>query len=148
MGLKIGDALPKFSLKDQEGNLFSSEDVIGKKPLVIYFYPKDNSPGCSAEACSFRDSYVQFTDLGAQVIGISSDNEKSHRNFANKFKLPFTLLADTNKQVRRLFQVKNNLFLLPGRETFVVDVNGKIILTFNNVNPSQHIKRALKALKK
>lgn len=148
MGLKVGDPIPKFSLLDQNGRTFHVDDVLGKKALVIYFYPKDNTPGCIAEACSFRDSYEQFTQLGAEVIGISSDSEKMHGKFASKYKLPFILLADTGRKVKRLFKVEDNLFgLLPGRETYVVNKEGKIILVFNSVNASQHMRKALKALK-
>jgi len=147
MGLKIGDFAPEFSLTDQHGNLFHSKSYLGKKYLVIYFYPKDNTPGCTKEACQFRDSYEDFTDNGAIVVGISSDSEKSHRRFAEKYDLPFFLLADSNKKVRSSFKVENNLFILPGRETFVVDLEGKIIMAFNSVNALSHMKRALKVLK-
>ena len=148
MGLKTGDTIPDFTLKDQYGNLFSIEKLKGKKPLVIYFYPKDNTPGCTMEACSFRDSYEDFVELGAEVIGISSDTEKSHRRFAEKYQLPFVLLADTEKKVRRLFRVENNLLVLPGRETYVVDKRGKVIMVFNSVNASKHMKKALQTLKR
>ncbi|NHF61364.1 peroxiredoxin [Flavobacteriaceae bacterium TP-CH-4] len=147
MGLKIGSSVPEFSLKDQHGNTFHSKDFIGKKAMVIYFYPKDNTPGCTKEACQFRDSYEDFTDLGAEVVGISSDSEKSHRSFAKKYELPFVLLADPDKKVRRLFKVENSLLVLPGRETYVVDKTGKIIMVFNSINASEHMRRALKALK-
>ncbi|WP_422083985.1 peroxiredoxin [Ulvibacterium sp.] len=148
MGLKVGDPVPDFSLLDQEGKTFHVKDVLGKKALVIYFYPKDNTPGCIAEACSFRDSYEEFTHLGAEVIGISSDSEKMHRKFASKYRLPFVLLADTDKKVKRLFKVEDHLFgILPGRETYVVNKEGKIILVFNSVNASQHMRKALKTLK-
>ena len=146
MGLKVGDQLPDFKLKDQYGNLFSSARLKGNKPMVIYFYPKDNTPGCTKEACGFRDNYEDFTDLGAEVIGISSDTEKSHRRFADKYQLPFILLADTDKKVRRLFRVENNLLLVPGRETYVVDKTGVVIMVFNSINASEHRRRALKAL--
>jgi len=148
MGLKVGDSIPDFSLLDQQGQLFHLREVLGKKALVIYFYPKDNTPGCIAEACSFRDSYEQFKELGAEVIGISSDSEKMHRKFASRYQLPFILLADTDKQVRRRFKVADNLFgLLPGRETFVVNKEGRIILVFNSVNAKLHMRKALNSLK-
>jgi len=141
--------MPEFSLKDQEGNLFHSTEHLGEKPLVIFFYPKDFTPGCTAEACAFRDHYEDFTDAGALVIGISSDSQASHRNFANRHRLPFILLSDPNKEVRRKFRVKNRLLnLLPGRETFVVDKDGKIVMTFEGMQASGHVPRALKALKK
>lgn len=147
MGLKEGSQVPKFSLKDQNGNTFNNADLIGKKAMVIYFYPKDDTPGCTKEACQFRDNYEDFIDMGAEVIGISSDSERTHRRFAEKYNLPFILLVDSDKQVRRLFKVENNLFVLPGRETFVVDKTGKIIMVFNNINASEHMRRALNTLK-
>lgn len=147
MGLNVGDQLPDFTLKDQNGNLFSSAQLKGRKPMVIYFYPKDNTSGCTKEACGFRDNYEDFTELGAEVIGISSDTEKSHRRFADKYQLPFILLADTDKKVRRLFKVENNLLLVPGRETYVIDTTGKIIMVFNSMNANEHMRRAFKALK-
>lgn len=149
MGLKVGDKVPLFSLKDQDGQTFNMEDHLGKKNLVIFFYPKDNTPGCTKEACSFRDRYEEFTDLGAEVIGISADSEKSHHKFAAKYRLPFTLLADTDNKVRRLFKVEGNLFnLLPGRETYVVNKKGRVAMVFNSVNAAQHMRKALKTLQK
>ncbi len=148
MGLKVGDKIPQFTLNDQDGNPFDISTYIGDKYLVIFFYPKDNTPGCTKEACSFRDSFEEFTDRGAMVIGISGDSENSHRKFASKYKLPFTLLADRQNKVRKLFKVEGNLFnLLPGRETYVVDKTGKIVMVFNSVNATSHIRKALNALK-
>ncbi len=148
MALQIGDRVPEFSLKDQHGNLFSSSSIIGKRPMVIFFYPKDDTPGCTKEACSFRDSYEEFKDLGAEVIGISSDSEKSHQKFASKYGLPFILLSDEKKKVRKSFKVDNNLFnLLPGRETYVIDKKGKVIMVFNSISASKHMEKALEALK-
>lgn len=148
MALQIGDRVPEFSLKDQHGNLFSSSSIIGNRPMVIFFYPKDNTPGCTKEACSFRDSYEEFKDLGAEVIGISSDSEQSHQKFASKYGLPFILLSDEKKKVRKSFRVDNNLFnLLPGRETYVIDKKGKVIMVFNSISASKHMEKALEALK-
>jgi len=148
MSLKIGDVVPNFTLEDSDKNTFSIADILGKKPLVIYFYPKNNTPGCTKQACDFRDAYEDFKDLGAIVIGISSDSVKSHASFKSKYKLPFILLADVKGKVRKLFGVKNNLLLLPGRETYVIDKSGKIIMVFNSINASEHMKRAFKALSK
>lgn len=148
MALKIGDRAPEFILKDQHGELFSSNSLMGKKPMVIFFYPKDDTPGCTKEACSFRDSYEEFKDLGAEVIGISSDSEKSHQKFVSKYSLPFILLSDVNKKVRKSFKVDKNLFnLLPGRETYVIDKKGIVIMVFNSMNASKHMEKALEALK-
>ncbi len=149
MSLSIGDTAPHFTLNDQNGNKFDSKDHIGKKPLVLFFYPKDYTPGCTKEACSFRDSYEEFTEQGAEVIGISADSEASHRKFASSYKLPFILLADTQNKVRKLFKVEKALFnLLPGRETYVIDKEGKVSMVFNSMGASQHIAKALRALKK
>jgi len=147
MALKIGDKIPNFTAKDTNGNLFDSQDYIGKQPLVIYFYPKDDTPGCTAQACSFRDNYQEFKDLGAEVVGISSDTVTSHLKFKSKFNLPFILLSDNDKKLRKLFGVQNNLFIIPGRETFVMDKNGIIIMIFNSMSAEIHIEKALKTLK-
>ncbi|UCD61443.1 MAG: peroxiredoxin [Flavobacteriaceae bacterium] len=149
MGLKVGQVMPQFTLQDQDGKLFNSNDLVGKKTLVIFFYPKDYTPGCTIEVCSFRDSYEEFTELGAVVIGISSDSENTHRRFASKYKLPFKLLADRQKNVYSLFQVESKLFnLLPGRETYVVNKEGHIQMVFNSINASKHMEKALNAVKK
>jgi peroxiredoxin Q/BCP len=115
---------------------------------VIYFYPKDDTPGCTKEACSFRDSYEEFTDRNVKVIGISADDVESHSNFAKKYNLPFTLLADVDNEVRNLFGVKGNVFgLIPGRVTYVVDKTGVIIYVFQSqLKAERHITEALQAL--
>jgi thioredoxin-dependent peroxiredoxin len=148
MALKIGDKIPNFTAKDTNGNLFDIQDYIGKQPLVIYFYPKDNTPGCTTQACSFRDNYQDFKDLGAEVVGISSDTVRSHIQFKSKFNLPFILLSDHDKKIRKLFGVQNNLLVIPGRETFVTDKNGTILLIFNSMSAKIHIEKALEILKK
>lgn len=149
MSIEKGEKIPQFELKNQEGNLFNSDKVIGKKPAVIYFYPKDFTPGCTKEACSFRDSYEDFQEAGAEVIGISNDSEKSHAKFAKKYKLPFVLLSDANGRVRKKFGIKKSLLgLVPGRETFVVNAEGEIIFKFNSLDASKHMSKALNAIKK
>jgi peroxiredoxin Q/BCP len=149
MALKTGDKIPNFSAKDNNGNDFDSDSIIGKKPVVIYFYPKDNTPGCTAQACSFRDQYEDFKDLGAEVIGISSDSIASHEKFIQKYNLPFILLSDSDKKIRNLFGVKANLFgLLPGRVTYVADKNGIIQLVFDSMMASNHIPKALEIITK
>lgn len=149
MALEIGDKVPNFIAKDKDGIVFESKSVVGIKPVVFYFYPKDNTPGCTAQACSFRDQYEDFTDLGAEVIGISSDSSSSHEKFAKKYRLPFKLLSDNDKKIRTLFGVKPNLFgLLPGRVTYVVDSNGIIRLVFDSVVATNHIPKALKMVQK
>jgi len=146
--LGVGDRVPPFVLKDQFGEDFDISQHLGKYPMVIYFYPKDDTPGCTKEACSFRDSYEEFTDRSIRVIGISSDSVESHREFAEKYQLPFTLLADTENQVRDQFGVKSDLMgLLPGRVTYVVDDTGRILFVYDNQFKAQnHIREALEAL--
>lgn len=150
MGLKVGDKIPKFTAKDTNGNDFDSQDVIGIKPLIIYFYPKDNTPGCTAQACSFRDQYEDFKNLGSEVIGISSDSVASHKKFTKQFQLPFILLSDQDKKIRRLFGVPSGLFgILPGRVTYVADKTGTIIMIFDSSRmATQHIPKALEAIRK
>lgn len=149
MALQIGDRIPEFSAKNQNGNSFESASIIGKKPVVIYFYPKDNTPGCTTQACSFRDQYEDFKDLGAEVIGISSDSIDSHEKFSKQFKLPFILLSDADKKIKNLFGVKSNLFgLIPGRVTYVADQNGIIQLIFDSMMATNHIPKALEAVRK
>lgn len=148
MELKEGDRIPDFTAKDTNGNDFNSQNLIGKKPLVIYFYPKDNTPGCTAQACSFRDQYEDFKDLGAEVIGISSDSIASHQKFTKQFKLPFILLSDSDKKIRTLFGVPSNLFgLMPGRVTYVADNTGTIIMVFDSMKAKNHISKALEAIR-
>jgi thioredoxin-dependent peroxiredoxin len=148
MALKVGDKVPEFTAKDQHGNLFNSGDVIGKKGVVLYFYPKDDTPGCTAQACSFRDQYEDFLSLNTEVIGVSGDNEKSHQKFAQKYRLPFTLLSDSNKELRKLFGVPTNLLgLLPGRVTYVIDQNGIIRMIFDHMMAQKHLPKALEQIK-
>ncbi len=144
MELKVGDKIPSFSLKDQKGNTISKEDLVGVSNLVLYFYPKDDKPGCTKEACAFRDEFEVFTDLGAKVIGVSADSPQSHAKFAEKYRLPFTLLSDEDNSLRKSFGVKGNLLgLLPGRVTFIVDKFGIVKHVFDSqFNATQHVKEA------
>lgn len=147
MALKVGDRLPIFSSKDTNGNIFNSQNYIGKQALVIYFYPKDETKVCTQQACSFRDNYQEFKDLGAEVIGISADSVQSHFKFKSKFSLPFILLSDNDKKLRKLFGVENDFLIIPGRQTYVVDKNGLIVMIFNSMSGTIHIEKALKSLK-
>jgi len=149
MNLNIGDKIPSFSLTDSNGNAHQHDKYVGEKVVVIYFYPKNFTPGCTKEACDFRDSYEQFKDLGAEVIGISSDSEKSHQNFKKKYNLNYTFLSDSTGEIRKKFGVKNHLLgLIPGRETFVFDKKGTLRLKFNSLNAKHHMEKALEAVKK
>ncbi len=147
--IEIGNDVPKFELKDQFGKIFNIDSVIGKKNLVIYFYPKDDSPGCTKQACSFRDQFEAFSDADAMIIGISSQSVESHRKFAEKYRLTYTLLSDTGNKVRKLFGVPTNfLGLIPGRVTYIVDKNGKIVYIFNSQTKAEkHIDEALRIIK-
>ena len=145
--IEVGDQVPTFSLKNQNDEIFTVNQRIGK-PMVIYFYPKDDTPGCTKQACRFRDDFENFNDLGALVIGISADSVASHKKFEEKYNLPFILLADTENVVRNLFGVPKNLFLIPGRVTYVIDKNGIVQYVFNSqLNAEKHIENALKKLK-
>lgn len=145
--LTVGDTIPSFSLKDQNDSLFNIADYIGKKILVVYFYPKDESSVCTKEACSFRDSYSDFTNAGALVVGINSGPVESHRHFQLNHQLPFTLLSDPGNKVLKLFGVKSK-FLMSGRETFVIDKTGKIRFTYDSfTNGPAHEAEALKFIK-
>lgn len=138
---------PDFTLKDSEGNAVSLKDYLGK-PIVLYFYPKDNTPGCTKEACMFRDSYEEFQEAGAEVIGISNDSEKSHTGFKEKHSLPFILLSDPKGKVRKSYGVKSTWGIIPGRETFVIDKEGNIVHRFNSLTDiNTHIEEALKVIK-
>ncbi|KAJ7537324.1 hypothetical protein O6H91_11G001700 [Diphasiastrum complanatum] len=119
-----GDVLPSFSLKDQEGRIVSSSSFKGK-PIVLYFYPADDTPGCTREACAFRDAHMRFKDSGAEVIGISSDSFQSHKAFAEKHRLPFTLLTDYGNKLRKEWGIAADMFgMLPGRQTYIIDKKG------------------------
>ncbi|KAG8373866.1 hypothetical protein BUALT_Bualt11G0069800 [Buddleja alternifolia] len=143
-----GTQAPAFTLKDQDGKTVSLSKFKGK-PVVVYFYPADETPGCTKQACAFRDSYEKFKKAGAEVVGISGDGSESHKAFAQKYKLPFTLLSDEGNKVRKEWGVPSDLFgALPGRQTYVLDKNGVCRLVYNNqFQPEKHIDETLKFLK-
>ena len=147
--IQIGDKCPDFQLPDAKGKMIKMGDFIGKKKLVIYFYPKDDTPGCTKEACSFRDNYEDFKEFDCEVIGISSDNEQKHAAFASRHQLPFILLADKDKVARKLFGVPGNLFgLIPGRVTYIIGIDGIVKGIYNSqTNPLGHIEKALELVK-
>ena len=149
MKIKIGDKLPTFSLPDQNGKNTSIEQFFGK-PFVLYFYPKDDTPGCTAEACSFRDAYSELRDLEAEVIGVSADSPASHLAFAKRYDLPFVLLSDEKNKVRKLLGVPGSMFgLLPGRVTYIVDKNGLVKHIFDSqLQAKQHVREAMEHLQK
>lgn len=148
--LKVGDQLPEISLNDQDGNLVNLHDFKGKNPLVVYFYPKDDTPGCTKEACEFRNEYDQFDQYDAKIFGISGDSEKSHQRFIAKHSLNFSLLSDKGRKAEKAFGVPRSLFgLLPGRVTFVTDKEGVIQHILNSqTDARRHIHESLKVLKR
>jgi thioredoxin-dependent peroxiredoxin len=144
----VGTVAPHFTLPSQSGEMVSLEDFLGRKPVVLYFYPKDDTPGCKREACAFRDDYEQFGGLDAEVVGISSDSVESHRSFAENHDLPFTLLSDEGGKVRQLYGVPNTLGLFPGRVTYVIDREGVVRHVFSSqLAASRHVEEALEALR-
>lgn len=146
--LAVGDSMPSFSLIDQDGHTFNSADYAGKSILVIYFYPKDESMVCTKEACSFRDSFNDFTKAGAKVIGINGGTVESHKEFSDHYKLPFILLSDPGDKVYHLFGVKNKMFMT-GRETFIIDLHGKIAFTYEAMmQGKKHADDALAFIRK
>lgn len=148
--LEVGDTIPNFTLLDQDSTEVNIADHLNGDPIVIYFYPKDDTPGCTREACSFRDSYEAFTDEGVKVFGISSDSPSKHKKFAEKYRLPFTLLADVGGAIRKQFGVKGDLFgLIPGRVTFVIDGNGVIRHIFDSQTRAEaHMEESLAAIRR
>ena len=147
--LEVGSHIPDFSLPDQDGNIFNLNSVLGKKNLVIYFYPKDDSPGCTREACYFRDQFEVFKEYDAEVIGISGQSVESHKKFAQKYNLTYILLSDQGNKLRKKFGVPTDLFgFLPGRVTYVIDKTGTVIHSFNSqIQATRHVDEALSILK-
>src|SRR5215475_9162710 len=125
-GIGVGDKAPDFTLPSQSGEPVRLHDRIGQRVVVLYFYPKDETSGCTAEACAFRDSHEVFTDAGAEVIGVSSDSVEKHAAFAGHHGLPFTLLSDAGGKVRKAYGVPPVLGLIPGRVTYVIDRDGTV----------------------
>lgn len=146
--LKQGDKVPDFTLLDQDGKPFKLGKYVGKKKLVIFFYPKDESPVCTKEVCAFRDEYTKYTDANALVIGINNGTVASHKTFAEKEHLPFTLLSDPDNKVLNLFQVREQIFgkdvKVSGRETFVIGLDGTVAFSFRDfMKGDEHSKQVL-----
>ncbi len=145
--VKVGQLAPDFTLAAAGGGTVSLSDF-RKREVVLFFYPKDNTPGCTAEACSFRDSFEAFRDAGAEVIGISSDTPESHRRFADRFHLPFLLVSDIDGKVREQYGVPRSFGLIPGRVTYVIDREGVVRHIFSSqFQPARHVAEALSVLK-
>jgi thioredoxin-dependent peroxiredoxin len=148
MAVQVGQKAPDFTLTAQSGEAISLGSFAGKKAVIVYFYPKDETPGCTAESCAFRDSYEVFKEAGAEVIGISGDSVRSHKSFAANHRLPFILLSDEGNKVRKLFGVPSTLGILPGRVTYVLDQEGVVRHMFSSqLNFQGHVDEALKVIK-
>ncbi|HUN38078.1 MAG TPA: peroxiredoxin [Trebonia sp.] len=148
-GIQVGDKAPDFTLPSQAGEQVRLSDRLGERVVVLYFYPKDETPGCTKEACAFRDSYEVFGEAGAEVIGVSSDSVDKHVAFAGHHSLPFTLLSDEGGQVRKSYGVPSTLGVLPGRVTYVIDRSGTVRHIFNSMtNIGRHVGDALDVVKK
>ncbi|GEO06621.1 peroxiredoxin [Adhaeribacter aerolatus] len=146
--LKVGDQAPDFSLQTAAGEVFRLSEVLKKNNVVIYFYPKDDTRGCTAQACSFRDQYDVFRENNAEVVGISSDDVQSHQQFSAKHQLPFTLLSDAKGEVRKLYRVPRTFGIVPGRVTYLIDKKGIIRYSFNSqLKPLEHVSGTLEILK-
>jgi peroxiredoxin Q/BCP len=141
----VGDAAPDFGLPDQTGTIVALRDLLTTGCLVLYFYPKDDTPGCTAEACTFRDKHEAFLDAGAHVVGVSSDDVESHRRFAEKCQIPFRLLSDRGGALRARFGVPKTLGLIDGRVTYVIDANGIVRHIFDSqIRARRHVDEALR----
>ena len=149
MSLKVGDRAPEFSVNDQNGNPVKLSDFKGRK-VVLYFYPKDNTPGCTAESCNLRDNYQALQKAGYEVLGVSKDNEKSHQKFIDKFELPFTLLADVEKDIHEKYgtwvekSMYGRKYMGTARMTFLIDAEGKIEEIIEKVKTKDHTSQILK----
>ena len=138
---------PDFTLPSQMGDNVTLSEFFGKKNIVLYFYPKDESPGCTKEACSFRDSYEELTALGAEVLGISGQGVESHKSFATHYGLPFILLADVGNKVRELYNVPSTMGFIPGRVTYIIDKKRVVRHIFSSQTQAEkHVEEAKKAL--
>jgi peroxiredoxin Q/BCP len=147
-GVRVGEPAPDFTLPSATGEPVSLGDFRGKSEVVLFFYPKDNTPVCTAEACSFRDSYEAFREAGAEVIGVSADSVESHRRFAGRHRLPFRLLSDADGALRARYGVPRTLGLFPGRVTYLIDRRGIVRHVFSSqFQPARHVEEALRVLK-
>ncbi len=149
MAVQVGDKAPDFTLPSQMGDKVTLSEYFGKKNVVLYFYPKDETMGCTKEACAFRDSYEVFTNLGAEVLGVSGQSVESHKSFASHHSLQFVLLSDQNNEVRKLYGVPASLGVIPGRVTYVIDKKGIVRHIFNSqYQPEKHVEEAKRILEK
>ena len=146
--INVDDQAPDFTLTSQMGDNVTLSEFLGKKNAVLYFYPKDETPGCINEACTFRDSYQELTTLGAEVLGVSGQSVESHKSFATHYGLPFILLSDKDNKVRKLYDVPSTMGLIPGRVTYIIDKKGIVRHIFNSQTQTrQHVEEAKTTLK-
>jgi thioredoxin-dependent peroxiredoxin len=151
MTLAVGDQAPDFTLPSSDGETVTLSHLtkVRRRTVVVFFYPKDDTPGCIAETCGFRDLYEEFTRAGAEVVGISSDSTASHQRFAAKHKLQMQLLTDADGKVRGLYDVRPTLWVLPGRATFVIDCDGRVRHTFvSQIRVVSHVQQALETVRR
>ncbi|MGD8316279.1 MAG: peroxiredoxin [Myxococcales bacterium] len=147
--IQVGDTAPDFTRTTQNGDSITLSQFRGEKTVVLYFYPKDETPGCTAEACTFRDSFEDFVDAGAVVVGVSQDSVESHQKFAEHHRLPFLLVSDADKSLQKAYGVPKTLGLLPGRVTYVIDREGVVQHVFNSqLNAKKHVQEALDVVKR
>jgi len=146
--VKVGDKAPDFTLPSQMGDNVTLSEFFGKKNVVLYFYPKDETPGCINEACNFRDSYQELVSLGAEVLGVSGQSVASHKSFATHYGLPFILLSDEGNKVRKLYGVPSSIGIIPGRVTYIIDKKGVVRHIFNSQTQTrQHVEETKATLK-
>jgi peroxiredoxin Q/BCP len=146
--IQVGDSAPDFTATTPDGQTLRLSDFLGRRAVVLFFYPRDGTPVCTKEACAFRDSYEKFAEAGAEVIGVSADSDQKHRAFAAEHRLPFHLVSDADGSLRKAFGVPKPLLgLLPGRTTYVIDKAGIVRLTFSALFASdEHVRQALEAV--
>jgi peroxiredoxin Q/BCP len=145
--VKAGDQAPDFEGPTSDGSRLGLKDFAGKKNVVLYFYPKDDTPGCTREACSFRDNLQPIRDMGAEIVGVSLDSIQSHDRFAKKYGLPFPLISDKDKRIATAYGVLRDIGLFTNRVTFIIDKNGKVAKVFPKVDVSKHTAEVVAALK-
>jgi peroxiredoxin Q/BCP len=147
LSVKVGDKAPDFTLPSQIGDNVTLSEYFGKKNVVLYFYPMDESPGCTKEACTFRDSYEELTSLDAEVLGVSAQSIESHKSFATHYGLPFLLLSDADNKVRKLYGVHSTMGIIPGRVTFIIDKQGVVRHVFSSQSQApRHVEEAKETL--
>ena len=147
--IAVGATAPDFTKTTQDGDTISLSQFRGQQTVVLYFYPKDETPGCTAEACSFRDNFEDFIEAGAVVIGVSQDSDESHKSFAEHHRLPFLLVSDRDKGLQKAYGVPKTMGLLPGRVTYVIDREGTVQHVFNSqLNAKKHVREALEVVRR